>query len=97
MPFLSKTDAIEDPGSVKELWRPSHPERTKLHHFKTLIAQKYKIPLRTYHDLWQWSVTQPANFWEEVWHYTSIKSHQPYSQVIPADSMSEHGTIVATC
>lgn len=81
MPYLSKADTIEDPSSIKELWRPSHPERTMLYQFKTLVEQKYKISLHTYHDLWQWSVTQTAEFWEEVWHYTAIKSQKSYTEV----------------
>lgn len=65
----------------KELWRPSSPERTQIHHFKTQINKKYGLNLDTYHDLWQWSVSESATFWEEVWHYTGVRAKQPYSKV----------------
>jgi hypothetical protein len=28
--------------------------------------------------LWKWSVSEPAQFWEEIWHYTKINAHTPY-------------------
>lgn len=66
---------------MKELWRPSAPEKTQIYDFKTLVSRKYGLALDGYHDLWQWSVSEPAKFWEEVWHYTAVKAHQPYSKV----------------
>lgn len=71
----------EDSSPAKELWRPSSPEKTKIYEFKELVSKKHNIPLKDYNDLWQWSVTEPAKFWEEIWHYTAIKAHQPYTKV----------------
>jgi acetoacetyl-CoA synthetase len=65
----------------KELWRPSSPEKTQIYEFKTQVGRKYGLDLERYDDLWQWSVLEPAKFWEEVWHYTAIKAHKPYSKV----------------
>ncbi|KAH8704114.1 acetoacetyl-CoA synthase [Talaromyces proteolyticus] len=69
-------------AEAKELWQPSAPEKTQIHQFKKLVSQKYKLQLETYHDLYKWSVTEPAQFWEEVWHYTAVKAHSPYSNVL---------------
>ncbi|KAJ6145836.1 Malonamoyl-CoA synthetase vrtB [Penicillium chermesinum] len=44
------------------------------------VGQKYDIPLKDYNALWQWSISEPAKFWEEIWHYTQIKAHRPYKQ-----------------
>lgn len=68
-------------AEAKELWRPSSPEKTQIHDFMTKINWKYGLSLNNYNDLWQWSVTEPAKFWEETWHYTAIKAHEPYKQV----------------
>lgn len=68
-------------GEAKALWRPSSPEKTQIHEFKTLASKKYNVKLDGYRDLWQWSVDEPANFWEEVWKYTAVKAQEPYSKV----------------
>ncbi|KAJ9288397.1 hypothetical protein DTO021C3_3916 [Paecilomyces variotii] len=75
----------EDSSPAKELWRPSSPEKTKIYKFKELVSKKHNITLKEYNDLWQWSVTEPAKFWEEIWHYTAIKAHQPYTKVLESD------------
>jgi acetoacetyl-CoA synthetase len=64
-----------------ELWRHSNPENTAMYKFKELISEKYNLEFSAYHDLWQWSVDHPGLFWEEVWHFTGIKAHEPYKTV----------------
>lgn len=66
---------------VKELWRPSSPESTKIHKFMSLVSQKYGLHLNNYHDLWDWSVSEPSSFWEEVWHFTGVKAQKTYDKV----------------
>lgn len=73
--------SIKDDGEAKELWRPSAPEKTQMFRFKKHINQKYNLKLSSYDDLWQWSVSYPAEFWEEVWHQTGVKAHKPHSRV----------------
>lgn len=80
MPFLNESTSNGD-AVAKELWRPSNPEQTQMFHFKSYISQKYAVPLPGYSDLWQWSVSEPAKFWEEIWHYTGIKAHKTYDEV----------------
>ncbi|KAL2005472.1 hypothetical protein VTN00DRAFT_2683 [Thermoascus crustaceus] len=75
-----------DSTAVKELWRPSSPHATQIHDFKTIVSKKHGIPLNDYNDLWQWSVSEPAKFWEEIWHYTGIKAHKPYTKVLEPDA-----------
>lgn len=69
------------PEEATELWRPSAPERTQIHHFKDLVNRKYSLELADYHDLWKWSVSEPALFWEEVLHYTMVKAYSPFTKV----------------
>lgn len=67
--------------SSEELWRHSSPESTQIHDFMQKSAEKYGLPLKSYQDLWQWSVSEPAKFWEHVWEYTGVKAHEPYNHV----------------
>lgn len=64
-----------------ELWRHPRPETTQLHAFQQHLFTKYPIASESYHDLWQWSIDNPAAFWEEVWHYTGVKAHKKYDSV----------------
>lgn len=43
---------------------------------------KKGLYFRSYHDLWEWSVTDLEDFWESLWHYFNIKSHDLYLEVL---------------
>lgn len=77
---MSQIDEIVEP-EAKELWRPSAPETTQIYDFMTKVNEKYGLSLNDYDALWKWSVSEPAQFWEEIWHYTKINAHNPYEQV----------------
>lgn len=77
--MLHSDEAVE--LEVKELWRPSSPESTQIHDFMIKVNQKLGLTLNDYNSLWKWSVSEPAQFWEEIWHYTQIKAHTPYQKV----------------
>jgi acetoacetyl-CoA synthetase len=68
---------------TKELWRHPEPEKSQIHAFLQHVKKKHVISGDTYNDLWQWSVDQPAAFWEEVWHYTGIKASRQHDEVRP--------------
>ncbi|KAI9923474.1 hypothetical protein AWENTII_010043 [Aspergillus wentii] len=72
---------------VEALWRPSSPQDTQIYDFMKRSSQKYGVPLDNYNDLWQWSISETAKFWEEVWHYTAVKAHKPYERVLEADNL----------
>lgn len=63
------------------LWRPSFPQNTSMFDFMISVGKKHNLSFRSYGDLWQWSVSEPAKFWGEVWHYTSIRAHKPFDRV----------------
>lgn len=77
MPHIDEAAAPE----ASLLWKPSSPESTQIYDFMTKVNKKYDLALNDYNALWSWSVSEPAKFWGEVWHYTHIKAHQPYQQV----------------
>ena len=72
---------------AKELWNPSSPETTQIYDFMTRVNKKYGLSLSDYHSLWEWSISNPAQFWEEIWHYTKIKAHRSYKQVSIPNSL----------
>ncbi|KAK2795534.1 hypothetical protein FQN52_005301 [Onygenales sp. PD_12] len=76
-----------DATIAKELWRPSSPESTKIYMFMSLVNHKYGLNLADYDALWNWSVSEPARFWEEIWHFTGVKAQKNYDKVLDNDSL----------
>ena len=49
------------------------------------------LTFETYDALWQWSVNDVPDFWEALWDYVGIRSHQPYTAVLDPDRMPGAG------
>lgn len=83
MPLINEptnNDELSFNGS-KELWQHSSPHTTQIYDFMKKSGQKHAVSFDSYHDLWRWSVSEPAQFWEDIWHYTAVKAHKPYDKV----------------
>lgn len=72
---------LQESADSEPLWRPSSPQITQIFDFGSKVSQKHGFSFANYDDLWQWSISQPVEFWEEVWNYTAIKAHTPFDQV----------------
>lgn len=81
MPYIDQATPNGDSEIAKELWRPSSPESTRIFQFLSQVAEKYGLSLKTYDDLWQWSVSEPAHFWGEVSRFTNVKFHKTHDNV----------------
>jgi acetoacetyl-CoA synthetase len=42
---------------------------------------QYLINLESYWDLYEWSINNIPEFWEQFWVYSDIKCSVPYEQV----------------
>jgi acetoacetyl-CoA synthetase len=64
--------AGRDYGEV--LWQPG-PEAissARVTAYARWLAARHGLDLRNHDQLWQWSVTEPAEFWESVWDYFGV-------------------------
>ena len=68
----------------KQLWRPSSAfkEASNLFDYEQWLAREKDLRFENYAALWQWSVDQPADFWESLWQYFDIEEHAPYTRVL---------------
>ncbi len=68
----------------KLLWEPSKAKvlEANMTAFIQRVREKYNNDIQTYGDLWQWSVTQIPEFWEEMWLYGGIIASKPPTQII---------------
>ena len=66
------------------LWQPSTEKikSSQLTHFIQKVKQKYGIRDTNYSTLHEWSVSNPAEFWEEVWQDCDIIASTTYSSVM---------------
>ncbi|GGC02995.1 acetoacetate--CoA ligase [Dyadobacter sediminis] len=81
---------------VKEqpLWKPGRnlQEQSNLKRYMDWLFVKKGLYFRSYHDLWDWSVTDLEDFWESLWHYFNIKSHDLYLEVLQRPQSGMIGT-----
>lgn len=56
------------------LWSPSQTfiASTRLAHFMQQTAVKHHTSFQNYQDLWQWSIAQKEQFWNDVWDFCEI-------------------------
>ncbi|TDB63515.1 acetoacetate--CoA ligase [Arundinibacter roseus] len=66
------------------LWKPGRAlmEQSVLKKYMDWLFVKKGLFFRSYHDLWEWSVTDVEDFWESLWHFFQIKSHDTYFTVM---------------
>ncbi|MFD1350967.1 acetoacetate--CoA ligase [Oceanobacillus caeni] len=78
--------------TVKEgelLWSPSNKEieGAAITDYKKWLRMNKNITLKTYEDLWKWSVDNMEEFWETIWDYYQVKSYTPYESVLKKEIM----------
>ncbi|KAF5702007.1 acetoacetate ligase [Fusarium globosum] len=62
-------------------WRHPHPELSRLDTFRRHINRAYKLDLKTYTQLHQWSVDNIEDFCKETWMFCGIIYSQPPEKV----------------
>ncbi|GEM_PF-6344683 len=80
----------------KLLWSPIEEQKSKseINKFKQYIEQRYSLSFASYHDLWAWSTSTIADFWQDVVTYFIIKFYSGFYRVLayPANSNSFFGS-----
>jgi len=66
----------------KILWKPDNNQKTHFNHFIDLVNSKYDLDLKTYNDLYDWSVNNIPQFWENTLDYSDIIYSGTYDRVI---------------
>lgn len=68
----------------KVLWQPSAERiaRSNIIVYMQWLKTTRQLEFNHYHDLWQWSVEKPEDFWGSLWEYFRIDSATPYTRVL---------------
>lgn len=54
------------------VWRPRDPEQTQTYKFMHAVNLRFGLALKNYEELYEWSITSPAIFWDTIWDYAEI-------------------------
>jgi acetoacetyl-CoA synthetase len=75
--------------SAKMLWKPSElfSNDSSLSHFIDWLNNTRSKNFRSYEDLWQWSVSDIAGFWESLWDFFSILHDGQYDAAVDGQPM----------
>ncbi|MBN2231970.1 MAG: acetoacetate--CoA ligase [Deltaproteobacteria bacterium] len=68
----------------KPLWTPS-AERiagANLTRYRGYLKEKNGLDFTGYDDLYRWSVTETADFWESIWNYCGVTASKPFDRVL---------------
>jgi acetoacetyl-CoA synthetase len=60
--------------SGKLLWTPSEERVKSSNVFRFISGLKARNIFKgdTFHDLWEWSVSNPRDFWSEIWDFSDV-------------------------
>ncbi len=66
------------------LWSPSPQRiaRSRMAAFQVFAADRAAREFDTYDALWQWSVSEPAAFWQAVWDFCGVMAETPATTVL---------------
>ena len=69
---------------TKPLWTPSRQiiERANMTHFLEHVQHQCEPEVKSYADLYRWSVEHPERFWPQVWTFCGIKASRTWDRVL---------------
>ena len=76
-------------SNPRMLWTPNEDwvDRSHLHQYRSWLIEHRGETFFDYQTLWQWSIDEPAAFWESLVQYFQIDLSTPYTEVMSADPM----------
>ncbi|MCI0398538.1 MAG: acetoacetate--CoA ligase [Chloroflexi bacterium] len=71
------------------LWAPpaAVKENANLTHYMAWLAGHYGLAFDSYRALWQWSVSDVAQFWQSIWEYFAVKASRQPSEIVADKTM----------
>jgi acetoacetyl-CoA synthetase len=71
------------------LWQPDADTiaESNLKAYQQWLHAQHKLNFPDYDALWQWSIDRPEAFWQSIWDYYKVITHEPYRYVRSDDPM----------
>ena len=64
------------------VWKPKHPHDSRMWQFMKFVSQKQSLSLNHYQELHDWSVQQPALFWNSLCTFFDLRFEMPATQIL---------------
>jgi acetoacetyl-CoA synthetase len=66
----------------EKLWEPSEERKAKanISSYMDWLSREKHLEFDSYHDLWNWSVSDISGFWESIFQFFKVKSSKPYER-----------------
>ena len=73
----------------KPIWEPSKEriENSNMMAFIEFIKGSRGMQFKNYNELYEWSVKEPADFWETLWGFSGIIHSEEYTSVLEGDDI----------
>jgi len=68
----------------KPLWTPSEERKKKANitQFINLVNKKHGLKIKSYDELYKWSIEKIPHFWAAMWEFGEIKASRQYDEVV---------------
>lgn len=66
------------------LWQPSAEriENATITRYERFVEERLGRSMRSYDELWQWSVDDVEGFWGSIWDFFDVRASAPYERVL---------------
>ena len=81
IPQMANGTAKASKVGKRKLWTHPDPGSTRMAEFMHCVNQKYGLRLKTYEDLYRWSIDDIGSFWGDAWDFTGITASKQYEDV----------------
>jgi acetoacetyl-CoA synthetase len=81
---LALRKSVDISMARRPLWTPSERQvsEANLTQFISLVNQKCGAGVRSYSELYRWSIENAPDFWSTLWDYAGVVSSEPYRKVV---------------
>lgn len=66
----------------RKLWEHASPSSTEMYKFMQEVNKKHSLQLKTFWDLYTYSITARANFWDQAFQYLRLIHTGSYTRVV---------------
>jgi len=87
LPSAESTVHTVEEGQLLWTPRPEFAAGSNIARFQAWLTSERGVATSDYASLWQWSVTEPAPFWNAIWDYFEVRHDGTYSRSMSALDM----------
>ena len=81
-PNLARQDVAPAAMAPQPIYTPPPNFKSYLDDYRQAVNHEFKLDLKTYHDLHNFSITRPNDFWLSLWKFLPIKASKQPSQAV---------------